>query len=434
MNILKLVKKDFISFFKVKSAVLLTFLVPMILTLIFGAVFGGFGDKETVNEITVLAVDKDNSEASQKLLNKLDALETFELKREYTKDEEKLKLTQEIMDKNIKNGNYKIGLLIEAGFSESISQGKKAKIRIHADPKYNIEYNVLKGVLQKTFMQEFPQTIFTGMFNQALSYLGEEKGNRFKKSINNVVENYFIPDEAETDAEKEEEAQTNVMQNMMDNSIDIELVKLLGEDQENPMFAQYVAGLAVMFLLFSVTHAGSTLLEEKNDGTINRLLISPVTKSEILFSKMVFISLLGLIQLIVLFIFGWLVFGLNIFKDIPALLTVMVVTALAAASIGIFIASLCKNQQQVSGLSTLIILGMSALGGSMFPSFIMPAYIQFIGKFTLNYWAMKGFTDIFWRNLHLADIWISLAVLAGITIVFSTIAINIFSKRISEFS
>jgi len=122
----------------------------------------------------------------------------------------------------------------------------------------------------------------------------------------------------------------------------------------------------------------------------------------------------------------------EIFKDVPALMIMIIPTALACSSVGIFIASICKNQQQVGSLSTLIVLGMSALGGSMFPSFIMPKYIQSIGSFTANHWAMKGITDIFWYNKHLADIYPSVLVLLGITAVFSFIAIKIFNKRLME--
>ena len=140
---------------------------------------------------------------------------------------------------------------------------------------------------------------------------------------------------------KEENAKSNNSNfKMMEDPLDMKSVELLGTEKDNGMFAQYVAGMAVMFLLFSVTHAGASLLDEKHNGTIKRLLTAPVKRSEILFSKMLYISLLGLSQLIVLFIFGWIVFHLNIFKDILALLVMIVATALACSSVGIFIASI----------------------------------------------------------------------------------------------
>ena len=110
----------------------------------------------------------------------------------------------------------------------------------------------------------------------------------------------------------------------------------------------------------------------------------------------------------------------------------IIATALAASALGMFIASISKNEAQVGGLTTLIALGMSALGGSMFPTIIMPKYMQQIGKFTLNHWAMEGFTNIFWRNMTVKEIYPDILVLLGIFAILSLISIIIFEKKIFE--
>ncbi|MCK4338700.1 MAG: ABC transporter permease, partial [Candidatus Cloacimonetes bacterium] len=304
-------------------------------------------------------------------------------------------------------------------------------LEIHYDPKFAVEFGIINGIIQKVIMSKFSQLMFNSLWKKADEFLGEEKGNYFKSDISHTVNKYFP---GSSNAEKDifsSYAQTDNFE-LLESPIEIKSVQLLGEEEENIMFVQYVAGMAVMFLLFSVVHAGSSILEEKNNGTIKRLLIAPVKRREILTGKMLFVSLMGFSQLIVLFIFGWLVFSLNIFKDIPALLVMIVVTTLACSSLGILIAAICRNLNQVNGISTLLILGMSALGGSMFPSFLMPKYIQTIGKFTLTHWAMKGFTDIFWRNLHIKDILPSIGILLCICLVFSYIAIRIFKKRLVD--
>ena len=429
MNVLPLLKKDYKIFFKSPSAVALTYLVPMVLILIFGAVFGGFGKSGGINEIRVLLVDDDQTEFSMKFHTLLDSLQGLRISSKYKKGDEIFPFDLETMDAWIKNGKRKLGVYIPKGFEDKLNKGEKIPLEIHYDPKFQIEYGMTSGMIQKTVMENFPQILFNGMMNKANEFLGDEGGNKFQTDIDQVVRQYFSIPEEETEMIGADNADYQVME----DPLDLKTVKLLGEkEQDNSMFAQYVAGMAVMFLLFSVTYAGASLIDEKNNGTINRLLIAPVKRSEILFSKMIYISLLGLSQLIVLFIFGWLVFKLNIFKDVPALMTMIIVTALACSSVGIFIASICKNQQQVGSLSTLIVLGMSSLGGSMFPTIIMPKYIQAIGRFTVNHWAMKGITDIFWYNKHLADIYPSVLVLLGITAVFSFIAIRIFNKRLME--
>ena len=426
MNIVPLIKKDIKLYSKSKGAVILTFLVPMLITLIFGAIFGGFGGQSAMSNIKVLLVDEDKSVTSQKLINLLDSLEAISIATKFKSEEDFVPFDVQTMDDWIKKGNRKLGIVIPAGFENSMKKGKKVVVEIHYDPKFAVEYSMVNGLLQKTIMENFPQIIFGGLMNKADEYLGEKKGSEFQKNIDGVIRKYFpIPENRESVFDM-----NNADFKMTNNPLEVTSVKLLGEEKENEWFAQYVAGMAVMFLLFSVTRAGASLLEEKHNGTINRLLVAPISKKEILTAKMIYISLHGFVQLLVLFLFGWLVFGLNIFKNVPALLTMIIVTALAASALGIFIASVCRNLHQVSSLSTLLILGMSALGGSMVPTFLMPTYIQFIGKFTFNYWAMKGFTDIFWRDFGLGEILPSIIILAAVAIVFSSVAIKLFRKRL----
>jgi len=422
MTIFTLVKKDIQLFFKSKSAVMLTYLVPMIITLIFGAVFGGMGKSSGMNAMRILMVDDDKTKFSELFHATIDSLPEIAVYTKYTSHDSTILFDVKTMDEWIKRGKRSIGIYLPKGFEQRMKSGEKLPLEIHYDPKFSIEYGMVTGIVQKVVMSKFPQLMFNNLWKSAEQYLGKDKSDYLKSDTSDTVTKYF-PISSDITASNSE---------LFESPMDIKSVQLLGEEEENIMFVQYVAGMAVMFLLFSVTHAGSSILEEKNNGTIKRLLIAPVKRREILTGKMLFVSLMGLSQLIVLFIFGWLVFKLNIFKDIPALLIMMVVTALACASLGILIAAVCRNLSQVNSISTLLILGMSAIGGVMFPAFLMPKYIQTVGKFTLTYWAMKGFTDIFWRNLHLKDILTSIGILFGICLLFSFIAVRIFNKRLVD--
>ena len=66
-------------------------------------------------------------------------------------------------------------------------------------------------------------------------------------------------------------------------------------------------------------------------------------------------------------------------------------TAFAVSSFGIFLVAIAKSRQQLSGLSTIVIMAMSAIGGSMVPLFIMPAIMQKIAVVSVNYWGIQGF-------------------------------------------
>jgi len=437
MRLFALIEKDIRIFLKNPGALFLTFLVPMIITLIFGLVFGGIGSSSGIKEILVVGVDEDQSTLSKKMMAAVDSLDEIRLQQEYTEDEEGHRYTTELMDEQVKKGARHIGLRIAKGFEDSLKAGLKPSIYIHYDPKYPIEQGILNGLLQKTIMMQMPGLMQEQLFRRADEYLGTNSGNAFRNDILATVQNYFgvqaeslsIPSFQDT-AAFGASAEGVDMENI--TPIKIRSNPLLGVDDENPMFAQYVAGMAVMFLLFSVTGAASSLLAEKREGTIKRLLISPAQTSEILWGKALFIMIIGIVQLLVMFLFGWLIFKLDIFKDVPALLVMIFSTAIACATLGMLLAAACKSQKQVDELSTLLILGMSALGGSMFPTFMIPSYLQIVGRFTLNYWAMTGFTNIFWRNMHLVDILPHAGILMGASVLFFLLARWLFQRRLFE--
>jgi ABC-2 type transport system permease protein len=89
-------------------------------------------------------------------------------------------------------------------------------------------------------------------------------------------------------------------------------------------------------------------------------------------------------------------------------------TAFAVASFGILLASMCHSRGQLGAVSTLLILLMSSVGGSMFPRYLMPESLQKAGLFTINGWAIDGFTKVFWRDAPLLALWPQVAVLLAI--------------------
>jgi ABC-2 type transport system permease protein len=125
------------------------------------------------------------------------------------------------------------------------------------------------------------------------------------------------------------------------------------------------------------------------------------------------------------------VFGLDLFtlNHLVGFIAMTLFTGAAAAAFGIVLATLCRSRAQLGGMSTIIILIMSALGGSMVPRFVMPAFMNDVAKFTFNGWALDGYLRVFWHEKEDAGlveslIWITpqLAVLAGMTVAFLLIA------------
>jgi len=105
-----------------------------------------------------------------------------------------------------------------------------------------------------------------------------------------------------------------------------------------------------------------------------------------------------------MFVYAWLVFSLDIMLNLSSLLLMIITISFACYGFVIVLASFSKTRQQVQGFSSIIILVMSGIGGSMIPIFVMPEIMQKVAVFTVNYWGIQGIYDIFWKLLPLTNI------------------------------
>jgi ABC-2 type transport system permease protein len=101
-----------------------------------------------------------------------------------------------------------------------------------------------------------------------------------------------------------------------------------------------------------------------------------------------------------MFLWGAVAFHLELFTPgrLAGAAAMAIVTAAAAAGFGLVLAAACTTRAQLNGISRILILVMSALGGSMVPRFVMPKFMDTAALFTFNGWALDGFLKVFWYN------------------------------------
>lgn len=202
----------------------------------------------------------------------------------------------------------------------------------------------------------------------------------------------------------------------------IQLLDVMGEGKSNPAISMYAAGIAVMFLLFGATGAGAALLEERENQTLDRLLSTRMTMDQLLLGKWFYMSALGVLQVTVMFLWAHFVFDVDLLGHLDGFLMMTVVTALAASGFGLFLATLCRTRGQLNGLSIMLVLSMSALGGSMVPRYLMSPGLQRCGLWTFNAWALDGYNKVFWRELPVSSLAPQLFVLLISGAVFLVVA------------
>lgn len=216
--------------------------------------------------------------------------------------------------------------------------------------------------------------------------------------------------------------------------VKVERLDVFGEGfgQERKISVAYgAAGNAVLFLLFAMAGSGATLIEEEERGLLERILASGVSVREWLLHKWFFFTLIGTVQVTTMFVWGSLVYHLELFKGthLWGFLIMTLATALAAAALGILLAVLCRSRTQLAGISTVIIVIMSALGGSMFPRFLMSEQLKTAGLFTFNAWALDGYQKVFWYEAGLPALVPQVAVLLVLALAFMGVAVAVGQRR-----
>ena len=188
----------------------------------------------------------------------------------------------------------------------------------------------------------------------------------------------------------------------------------------------YIGATAILFLLFSAMQGASISLDERKSGISDRLLVGPVGAVAMLTGKFLFLSLIGTIQAAIIVAVGRFAFGVPVFEHLPALALACVGSAALASAIALLVASLSGSSAQMNTVSTFIVLLFSAIGGSMVPRFMMPDWLQGLGRFTPNHWAIEGMYGILARGQTPKDLlltWLILfggsAIMLGLTVIIS---------------
>ncbi|MBM4016688.1 MAG: ABC transporter permease, partial [Planctomycetes bacterium] len=199
------------------------------------------------------------------------------------------------------------------------------------------------------------------------------------------------------------------------------------------MLSHTVSGIGVMMLMFGLVAAGTQLIREREEGVLPRLLTAPADRAAILWGKYLFALLVGALQLTLLFSFGTFVFGVDVLRDPLAFLAVSGCVLLAVTAFGMLVAAAARTIKQAEGLSTLLILVMSAVGGAWFPLqlFDPPDAVKVVMACTLTDWAIRSYQAIFWAGKGLGDAELvrNLAVLLGFAVAATAAARELFLRR-----
>lgn len=373
-----------------RQALIVLLLMPMILIGILGAALGSMMDGGGIKPFKVIVVNADQPArpalppgTPQEIIDKIP---TTHLGKHLVADVlsgEQVKAIIEISIETdlaaakdlVANGKAVSIIYVPPTFSADVLAGKASNIDVFSDPGKPTFGDI---VMQIT--RSFTEYVTTGAL--AAQVVGAEKAQQ------------FVFDSAKVEP----------------------TVKITASGTRRVKAIQYYsAAMAVMFMVMTAFNRAKEILEEKRDGTLARILVSPTTKGQLIMGQILGNVAIVVAQFAILMIGTRLLYQVS-WGNWAASITLGAAMALAAAGIGTAAAGIFEDPRTADSLTGVVGMIFAALSGAMFPLYFFPDGLKFIAKFIPNYWALQGFLDQM-SGLGLSYLWLPVAVLSAIGLV-----------------
>lgn len=352
--------------------------LPIALTMLFGSVFAG----GSAGPMRVPFVDEDGTEYSSQVGALLDAEESFDIDP----------VSRAQAEREIAEGDAAVAVIVSEGFADALA-GDGAQIEMLRDPASESAFAVI-SVVQGIAMRMSGNAQIAGIALSAAPGSGD-------------FDYWYAISDAKWEPEPpiHAEGQTVVASEVRGDNVLAE-----GNTQSS-------IGFTVWFILFMTFGSAGGILEEREQGTLRRLLVAPVSRATILAGKILGTVLAAAAQAAILVIVGALAFDVPWGRDPLGVALVLGAYILAGTGLAVMVSALVRTRDQMSGASPLIGTGLAMLGGCMWPIEVVAPAMQFVAKLTPTGWAVAGLTDVVARNQGMDAALLPAAVLAGMAAV-----------------
>jgi len=408
-KLLLIAVKDLRLIFRDPSALVLMLLAPFLLTLGMGALTGRFsgGGGSSFSQVPVEIVNADEGQLGQALVDVYQSAELAELLAPTLSTD--LAAAKALVDSNQRAGV----IYVPAGFSDSIMTAQAdaaelVQIEFYANPTMPNSAGLLRSVLEHFITQ-----VEIGRVSAEVI-------------VTQLLQNGIIPPE-QAAAIGAQIGQEMGQASAAPSSIHVKTNLAEAEGIAFDILAYMAPGMAMMFLMFTVTYGARSLLVENRTGTLPRLLVAPTPAGNVLGGKFVGILFTAIAQLAILIGGTTLLFRLQ-WGDSLGVILLILAAAVGATGWGIFFAAILKTPGQVAVTGSAVMLLFGLLGGSFFDLSMLPSWIQVLNKVTPNAWGNDGFY-ILSVGGRLKDISTNILVLLIMGVVLFAVATILITKR-----
>ncbi len=371
--------KDLKLMFRDRAALIFMLLAPFLLTIGMGFVSGRFSGGSTgLSDIPVVIVNLDQKElgnALEELFNSADLADLVE---------PTASSDPEAARRLIDSDQASAAIVIPQGFTDSVIpaegttfdstavQPAPVQIEVYANPSRPTGAGIIKAIVD-----EFLSRVEEGRVSGTTSLVGlMQSGLLNPQDVASEAQELFANvDESESTA------------------ITLKTDTQGAEAVEFDLLAYFAPGMALMFLMYTVSYGGRSILAERSQGTLPRMLISPTSNAQVLGGKVLGIFLMGVAQVGILILASSIFFQVQ-WGDPLGVLVLILAAVFGATGWGMLITAFARTPAQVGSTGAAVMLIFGILGGSFMSLENFPPFMQTLSKITPNAWGMDGFVTI----------------------------------------
>lgn len=371
--------KDLKLVFRDRAALIFMLLAPFLLTIGMGFATGRFsGSSSGLSDIPVTIVNLDQEDLGDALVDVFSSQELADL-MEPTESSDPA-AARRLIDED----QAAAAVIIPEGFTRSIIptegtafderyvQPEAVKIEVYANPSRPTSAGVVKAIV-----------------DEFISRVEEGRTSGMTSIVQLMSSGLLSPQNAQNQARQlfQDVDQTG------STAITLRTNQAGAEAVEFDILAYMAPGMALLFLMYTVSYGGRSILSERSQGTLPRLLVSPTSTAQVLGGKVLGIFFTGVAQVGILILASSVFFGVK-WGDATGLAALILAAVFGATGWGMLITALARTPAQVGSIGSAIMLIFGILGGSFISLEQMPAVVQTISKITPNAWGLDGFTTL----------------------------------------
>jgi ABC-2 type transport system permease protein len=401
--------KDLKIFVSDRASLFFSIVFPFLFIILFNSLMGGVGSQDDRLTLHMTTQEVENG-LSHQIIGAIE-----------TKDETKLNPGDPIIvwdedfsaDRQaVLDGKLDGFLNFPADFTQSLMAGSSTELEIFANAGATNTRAVLQGL----------SGAITSQINADVAII--------QASAELLTQSGATPEEIQAAIQK---IQSEVFTGGGDETIESYLTftteKVGNVEAQNPS-NWVIPGYLVMFVFMAAATSAPEIVKERKNNTLERLFSTSVKRESILGGIFTGIAAKGLVQIIIFWVFGILVFHVDMGLSPLAVIILSLLMVIMSSAFAVMLATLANSIRSATSLAVITSLLLAPLGGCWWPSFLYPEWLQNMAKITPHAWATEGFNKLMVFGANFSDVVSCILALLVFTVIFSAIAIWQF--RVSD--